>query len=130
MEKNKCTGEKYCDCAREAMKRGANRDWVDGTEDDCPFRKTKETQVQSPTKNQDVEQTAEEVLKRCLLKWCPEKEKADFEKDWKGRVDNDVFNAINEAMTEYSSLRNKALQERVKELGVKTKNSKERYLDR
>lgn len=33
-----CTGKKYCDCAREAMDRGANRDWVDGTEETCPFR--------------------------------------------------------------------------------------------
>lgn len=37
MEKKKCAGKKYCDCAHEAMKRGANRDWVDETERDCQF---------------------------------------------------------------------------------------------
>jgi hypothetical protein len=38
MSKHICNGKEYCDCAGEAMKRGANRDWVDGLEDQCQFR--------------------------------------------------------------------------------------------
>ncbi len=30
----------FCTCAKEAMARGANRDWVDGLEDQCPHRST------------------------------------------------------------------------------------------
>jgi hypothetical protein len=39
MDKN-C--KEYCNCAAEAMARGANRDWVDGTQDKCPLKPTEE----------------------------------------------------------------------------------------
>lgn len=32
-----CKGKKYCDCAKEAMVSGANRDVVDGLNDGCKF---------------------------------------------------------------------------------------------
>lgn len=35
---NKCTMAFNCTCAEQAMKRGANRDVVDGIEADCPHR--------------------------------------------------------------------------------------------
>jgi archaellum component FlaC len=34
-----CHGKKYCDCAKEAFDRKANRDVVDGLEDHCPHGK-------------------------------------------------------------------------------------------
>ena len=34
-----CTGNKACDCAKKAMSEGANRNWVESIEDNCPFRK-------------------------------------------------------------------------------------------
>lgn len=51
----KCTGKKYCDCAKEAMAGGANRNWVDGLENDCPYAEKKET-VTEVEKKQDGEE--------------------------------------------------------------------------
>jgi len=34
-QESKC--KEYCNCAREAMQEGANRDWVDGIQDKCPL---------------------------------------------------------------------------------------------
>lgn len=34
--------KEYCNCAREAMKSGANRDWVDQTQDECPLKPKQE----------------------------------------------------------------------------------------
>jgi len=33
-----CNGSKFCDCAKQAMADGANRDWVDGLESGCKFK--------------------------------------------------------------------------------------------
>jgi len=32
----------YCNCAEEAMESGASRDWVDGTQDNCPLKPKQE----------------------------------------------------------------------------------------
>lgn len=47
----------------------------------------------------------EDILKKCLLKYCPDKEKAEFENDWKLRVGNEVFIAMIEAMQEYAAIK-------------------------
>lgn len=48
----KCKDKKYCDCAKEAFARRANRDVVDGYEDHCPHRKISNHPV-IPTKEND-----------------------------------------------------------------------------
>lgn len=47
MDTSNC--KEYCNCAREAMASGACRDWVDGTQDNCPLR-PKEEKGKNPTK--------------------------------------------------------------------------------
>ena len=39
-QESKC--KEYCNCAREAIKSGANRDWVDGIQDNCPLKPKQE----------------------------------------------------------------------------------------
>lgn len=39
----------FCNCASEAMKRGANRDWVDGLENECPLKPIESSFINPPT---------------------------------------------------------------------------------
>lgn len=46
-KEDRCNGSKFCDCAKQAMTNGANRDWVDQTEDNCKFKPTPTDSVTS-----------------------------------------------------------------------------------
>ena len=65
---------------------------------------------------QQPKSSAEEILKKVLFKYCPEKEKKYFEEDWADTNNGDNVNvrkAMVESMEEYSNLKS---HERVKEL--------------
>jgi hypothetical protein len=59
-QERSCGGEQYCDCAKGAFERKANRDVVDGYEACCPFRK-REPIVDAPVKVSDTIKSAFDI---------------------------------------------------------------------
>jgi hypothetical protein len=55
--------KEYCNCAEEAMKRGASRDWVDGTQDNCPL-KPKQELVPVVQVMQEIKEAVERITKQ------------------------------------------------------------------
>ena len=60
--------KEYCNCAAEAMARGASRDWVDGTQDQCPLR---------PLEELDAKQVINRFAIRCGITYDEAVKKLD-----------------------------------------------------